>query len=916
MSILKLTNDLKNITSVVYRPKVKYTSSSVAGETGLKTISTLETPRIKGVAIDKSSYYEENSNISPGYNPANIIDKPADTYTGIDIKQIKKQEVDRYDFKVDARCDSLLTKDLLAGNIHLEFDNVRRGILDINDAAAVGLSNFSPPFVVEYLTQSLRSWEQQQIYSSMKNSLFPSHASRYNDLHFGFANYNCLNFFTGSSVANDTCLMYPNRSIGTDGSNGALKSTAANAQPYTPSDGFTFDFYINPKYSTDHTHPYDAGTIFHISSSLSVSLVSGSQRDEYNNVNTFRLMLQLSGAADRLPSSINLNTINNTTPGTEAVYISNEKLLKNHWHKVTIKWNSFIKTGKILIDDDETSFYYPSSSISNPVVQSGQNAVFIGNYFEGKHDIVNRFFNLNANKRSGIFQEYLNGYTHENTLVASPPTDPDTDFYNFRHPLNAEIHDIKLYDRLLTENELKKINDKGNILDPVFYVPVFFTTNVSKRDVQVSQTSSDHTFRTINHPVNSNFSMGIGGHQINLENFTKEFIHKNIPRLHNLTASLIGSHDNNITTNQYIYQQKSQRKRNLTVLPCDNGKCIPDYGILLKDRIGPKYNNTKSDRENIVAGNEVTGEDRFFDNFRKIAIAGPYIDTSRINNQSILNYIENVDAKKLGVLSRERFLDYIGAYVYPHNRLMIANKFPGPIPSPNNPKDHELEHPILTSASRGYHYSFQNPGIAIYEGGLGDSLDHVNRFLHAKVFNEGDATDITLLSFSNLIYGEKIHPGSMTLIDNDVTGSNGIVSIKMKDDGKGSLYRCDSKTQHATWASIGNVLYDEGLVLVKHPSLKYFGSDDYECEFSGEQTTHVMTINAPAPRDLFLFSTNPTYQVLSASNDFDDANNKFVYISGVNIHDEDLNIIMKTTLAQPVVKRRNDELMFKIKMDF
>ena len=98
--------------------------------------------------------------------------------------------------------------------------------------------------------------------------------------------------------------------------------------------------------------------------------------------------------------------------------------------------------------------------------------------------------------------------------------------------------------------------------------------------------------------------------------------------------------------------------------------------------------------------------------------------------------------------------------------------------------------------------------------------------------------------------------------------------------------------------------------------MKYFGADDYEVSFRGEQTSHVMTINAPAPRDLIQYSTNPSYQKLSASSDIDDINNPFVYISGVNVHDEDLNIIMRTTLAQPVVKRRNDELLFKIKMDF
>ena len=130
------------------------------------------------------------------------------------------------------------------------------------------------------------------------------------------------------------------------------------------------------------------------------------------------------------------------------------------------------------------------------------------------------------------------------------------------------------------------------------------------------------------------------------------------------------------------------------------------------------------------------------------------------------------------------------------------------------------------------------------------------------------------------------------------------------------MYRADAKNTSATWSSVGNIFYDEGIVLIKHPSLKYFGSKDYKLKFKGEQTSHTLVINAPAPANLLLSSSNSTYQVLSASSDVTDIDEKFVYISGVNIHDENLNVIMRTNLAQPVVKRRDDELVFKIKMDF
>ena len=47
-----------------------------------------------------------------------------------------------------------------------------------------------------------------------------------------------------------------------------------------------------------------------------------------------------------------------------------------------------------------------------------------------------------------------------------------------------------------------------------------------------------------------------------------------------------------------------------------------------------------------------------------------------------------------------------------------------------------------------------------------------------------------------------------------------------------------------------------------------------------------------------------------------DPSSKFVYITGINFHDDNLNIIAKTTFAQPVVKREDDEYLFKSKIDF
>jgi len=51
----------------------------------------------------------------------------------------------------------------------------------------------------------------------------------------------------------------------------------------------------------------------------------------------------------------------------------------------------------------------------------------------------------------------------------------------------------------------------------------------------------------------------------------------------------------------------------------------------------------------------------------------------------------------------------------------------------------------------------------------------------------------------------------------------------------------------------------------------------------------------------------------------DSGNNKdlsTVYITTVNIHDENLNIIMKAHLSQPILKTEEDDFIIRLKEDF
>ena len=72
----------------------------------------------------------------------------------------------------------------------------------------------------------------------------------------------------------------------------------------------------------------------------------------------------------------------------------------------------------------------------------------------------------------------------------------------------------------------------------------------------------------------------------------------------------------------------------------------------------------------------------------------------------------------------------------------------------------------------------------------------------------------------------------------------------------------------------------------------------------------------PCPAGQVNSSSNPQFQKLKPSSYASEVSDEFVYITGINFHDENLNIIARTNLAQPVVKRDIDKYMFRVKIDF
>ena len=96
----------------------------------------------------------------------------------------------------------------------------------------------------------------------------------------------------------------------------------------------------------------------------------------------------------------------------------------------------------------------------------------------------------------------------------------------------------------------------------------------------------------------------------------------------------------------------------------------------------------------------------------------------------------------------------------------------------------------------------------------------------------------------------------------------------------------------------------------------HFGKDHFEVTMTGERPVFVKEVNVLAVKGQVNSSSNPNWKKLKP-NDYDYENAKeFVYITSVNLHDSNFNIIGKANLAQPLVKRDADKYLIRLKLDY
>lgn len=681
---------------------------------------------------------------------------------------------------------------------------------------------------------------------------------------------------------------------------------------YSPREGFTMSFWIKPRIvDKDKKGGYKSGTVMHLTSSYAISIVSGSSVDGIGRADKFRLMCQFDSSADIAPSKVPLvkdarlaalragwsqndlfengdypkdgRVITNSLlweDDADLIFLSSDNALSGDtWHHVAIKWSAHHnnRTGSIYIDGElDSSFHLNSGSAmpsSMPGSKGDPSVLFIGNYFDGKNDgeegaLQSQFFNGNAAYQEGLPLAYktvansIPNYQIDNFLYR----DPNDSLYTLDHPLKAEVHELRIFKGPQHQGTIKKqMNTQFSVPQSglIFYLPVHFTPEAPARDIMQTpfQTHRSET----NDPFNVALSFGVGGKTMNLPNFLREHVQKNYPRLLNLTASAITSTDTKSrTADEWLGSVGAHRKGNYTILPCDNGLFRPTYQ--------PIATGSKSEK----------------------ALTGS------------INYVYRDDNGyyRPGLISLRGMVSTASLPMNPGHLLQD--------PSPDITPGMTDSEVLAAMSEREKHIFSQIEGSTPEDPGVapGNILTILNRT------RDPDSNEVVFFDISNMFYGNRLSPETIKIKDPGLSGTYGSVSITLKDDGNGNIYRHDCLSTPAKWNNIGDVVYDEGIVTIKNPILSHFGRKYFEIEFRGEQKVPVMEVTVPCGRNVINSSSNPNYQALAPQPDANEFADDFVYVTGVNLHDENFNIVGKATFAQPIIKRQTDTFVVKMKMDF
>ena len=174
----------------------------------------------------------------------------------------------------------------------------------------------------------------------------------------------------------------------------------------------------------------------------------------------------------------------------------------------------------------------------------------------------------------------------------------------------------------------------------------------------------------------------------------------------------------------------------------------------------------------------------------------------------------------------------------------------------------------------------------------------------------------SIFALSTQLFNKEIKRETVYIQDQDLFLSCGL-NMTFSDSRLGTLYRDDSLTKSAEWNSCGNILYKEGIFALRHPSTYMFGKTNLSFSAKSISSISVFELNLPAHAGETNESKNSSkIENLRLDESAFNSDEDFVYITDIDLHDENLNVVASVKLAQPFAKKESDNVLFRVKMDY
>lgn len=703
----------------------------------------------------------------------------------------------------------------------------------------------------------IKDYRKKQI---ITKNLLPYYRNKYHNTDFAFTNYNTVNFIKSDVISNNFGILYPNKAkIGSD-------SDAFGRYSLHNKQGFTIEFWINQRFEYPTTaEDVVPGVILHLPGQYCISIFPSSDdyasaRDLAGSYNTFRVCLQTGEYADIDPKLIYSDPDSYSDNGY--VLISTDGALrKNNWHHVVFRWGGpKVNRGKVSlhIDGSYNTGIMPEFSkfplASRESTEQKADFLILGNrlasypddklyklfsqrssYCYGVDDLITQYDNIDKS---------LDEYTEAELLALDESID-----LSFDNIANCELHEIRIFSKYRSNEDILTYMSNGISTDSslLFYVPVLFNPSINNTKKVLRDTDLKLQFGGIyfhpgcliegyeDFPVNRYLPFSTGGLYSCVEEHLIDTKNAVLPLAYGIMNKTDYQYDNIQQDLTGYYESKEEiKRRNITILPNDNGLFRPNYESLLS----------------LFFVNDLGIEDKSLVNLSNIA---PGFSTK-----------ESIDT--LRVLPD----DYIDLY-------------------------NETQKAALVNSDSPTVFSF--------------SL--LNKF------EDVSSNLVCLIELSSIFYGRKLDELSLKIRDKSIFSSilsdENVYEITFKDDGYGAVYRADCITEKAIWNTVGNILYYDGLIFIKNPFVYNLGNSIYRIEFEGSHKIISQKISIDLPSGFITNSDNETHPRKGVSTLSED---DYVAISGVNLHDQNFNIVGRVQLAQPIIKNANDEISLKVKCDF